>query len=1025
MSDKMKPLTISQLLNWILIEYHKYNSIFGISKENFYFHTSKNNLKIFGRGIDSQLGPAAGPHTQLAQNIIASYLTGGRFIELKTVQILDELEIKKPCIDAGDECYNIEWSQELLLDQSYEEYVKAWVLIHVIKKLFKLSDSAESGFIFNMSVGYNLEGIKSKKINSFIENMIDADKSQIFNKLIDQVKKILSDNYLSKVIKELNPDLIDIDGLLKSIPYNISDSMTLSTMHGCPPSEIEAIIKYLLEEKKLNTFVKLNPTLLGYDFINNVLTSLGYTYLSVPEIVFEKDMKMDAAIPMINRLQQCAESNNLNFGVKLSNTLPVDNSRPNLNEDEMYMSGRSLFPITINLALKLSTEFNGKLNISYSGGACSHNIKELAECGFFPITIATDLLKPGGYGRLKQMNNILTDIPLAGKVDIEKLKKLALMSFEDPEYKKDKRQIGSIKIPKYLPLFDCYIAPCREACPIGQDVPEYISLVKQERYKEALEIITARNPLPHITGYICDHQCMEHCTRWDYDNPVLIRDIKKEAAIKGFDEFINSYNFPENKNKVSSPVAIIGAGPAGLAAAYFLSRKGFEVTVFEKENNAGGIVRNVIPLFRLPAEAIDKDIKFIEKHGVRFVFGFDYNFSLTDLKKEGFQYILIAIGAGLSNRMELNDWNDNVIDAIDFLWEYHHRNTYELGKNVAVIGGGNSAMDGARAAKKCEEVENVYLIYRRTKEFMPADMEEFYAALEDGVVYKELLQPISFSEGLLKCQKMILGELDTDGRRKAIPVENNFVEIKVDTVISAIGEHADFNLLESNKIRVENNKTFVNNSNYETNIKNVFVCGDASKGPDTVVQAIADARKVTDEILSRENMLLPETVDFISEIENLNVKKSFVKNSLPTNLIEEADRCLMCSYECDKCIDVCPNRANVAVKISSNGFKDSHQIVHIDGLCNECGNCSTFCPYQGNPYKEKFTYFTNEIDFQESNNPGFVKITSPDGGKSYKIRLDGKIISLNSINQINLEEVPKDCVKVIEEIEKGYSFLML
>jgi putative selenate reductase len=1008
MSDKMTPLSTNQLLHWIVNEYESTRSIFGIKESNFFRPSAMNEFKMFGADLDTLVGPAAGPHTQMAQNIIASYLSGGRFIELKTVQILDELEIDKPCIDATDECYNIEWSQELRLNQSYEEYVKAWIVIHFLKRWLDLSNSEDAGFIFNMSVGYDLNGIKSEPIDKFINNLIDARGNYIFTETIDLLKGFLSSNKILKIKSII--DHFKNGEIINNISPLISNSITLSTMHGCPPDEIEAIATYLIKEKRLNTYVKLNPTLLGSEFVNGTLAELGYDYLSVNETAFKKDLKMQDAIPMIKRLQDLAGKNEVEFGVKLSNTLQVDNERANLKADEMYMSGRSLFPFTINLAQQLVKNLDENLNISYSGGASAENIHQLIQIGIKPVTVATDLLKPGGYGRLKQMAENSLAKKVYNKIDSELLNEIAKDSLTNRNYQKEKREITSIKVNSDLPIFDCYIAPCKEACPINQDVPEYINLVKGGYYKEAMDVITSKNPLPHITGYICDHQCMNHCTRWDYDEPVLIRDLKKEAAIKGFENFSKYYQYPNQVKENAIKAAIIGAGPAGLASAYFLSRAGVDVTVFEKEMNAGGIVKNVIPHFRLPAEAIEKDIRFIENHGVRFVFGYDYNFNLENLKEESYKYVVIAIGAGVSNTIHLNEANLNVLDAIDFLWEFHHKSDLNIGKNVAVIGGGNSAMDGARAAFRCDGVENVYLIYRRTIEFMPADMEEFYATLEDGVQYKELLQPVDFENGLLKCQKMKLGDYDSDGRRKVVVVEGEFIELEVDTVISAIGEHADFELLLNNKIKIDSNKTYKHSETFETNLKNIFVCGDASSGPATVVEAIADARKVSDEIISREKLQVHK-VKSNSEVDlnELNNKKSLVTVKQSPDMIAEANRCLMCSYECNKCVDVCPNRANVAVRINNSALKNSHQILHIDSLCNECGNCETFCPHKGKPYKNKITYYSNKSDI--GTNIGFF------------INQEGKVELVNydkiSINGTESSKLPNI---IVNELIKSLPF---
>lgn len=1035
----MQPVPFQNLLNWIFQEYVNQKSIFGIPSSKFYYAKEEHQDKIFDELLETPIGPAAGPHTQLAQNIICAYLTGGRFFELKTVQKLDELKIDKPCIDATDEGYNVEWSQELSLDESYDEYVKAWFLIHLIKDLLGLSKS-QRGFVFNMSVGYDLDGIKTSRMDRFIDELIDASKNGLFSEYKSVLRDQLNSSNVFKLLEngfgitqnKLEEIILDIE----IISPHISNSVTLSTMHGCPPQEIESIAKYLIKEKGLHTYVKLNPTLLGYDFVNDTLHKLGYYYIHLDKNSFDHDLQYQDAIPMINRLRSFASANRKIFGIKLSNTLGVKNTIQALPGDDIYMSGRSLYPLTINLAYKLTNEFNGEINISYSGGANNNNIKEILETGIRPVTFATELLKPGGYLRLSQIAETIeknsSKIEHSFRKNIAHLKILAEASLSDKNYTKEKREINSIKIQKSLPAFDCYIAPCQEACPIHQDVASYIKLVEQKRYEEAYELIVSKNPLPHITGYICDHQCMYHCTRWDYDEPVLIRDLKKEAALNGFnlymDKFKNDFSFNQNKIKV----AVIGAGPSGLSAAYFLAKAGFDVTIFEKEMNAGGIVQNVLPRFRLPKEAIEKDIEFIEKHGIRFVFGFNPNFSIDKLKKEGYKYIYIAIGAETSNKIKIDGDNENIFDAIEFLKDYHNDQLIKPGKFVAVIGGGNSAMDSARAATRYKRVKKVYLIYRRTKEQMSADKEEFFAALKEGVTFKELLLPLKFKNGTLTCQKMKLDKIADDGRKNVIPVDEEYEEIQIDSVISAIGESVNTKFLTKNKIQLENNRAKVSENN-ETMMENVFIGGDALRGPSTVVESIADGNKAAETIIKKENAKVGQysvKKYFVNDqqlFEDIRKRKGEIANQTYTNINLEAGRCLGCNFICNKCVEVCPNRANVAIMSNSDFSKDQYQIIHLDQLCNECGNCETFCPYQGAPYKEKFTFFKSKNDYIQSTNDGFffdenkdlttvnVKLKSETG--TITIDNGGEIVQTTISNRNEL-------IQLIKTFRRDYSFLI-
>ena len=977
----MREIPFRKLVKWVFEEYKNENSIFGIPKEKFFKKETDNKINLFEDDLDTPIGPAAGPNTQLTQNIITSYLCGGRFIELKTVQILDALEFPKPCIHAEDECYNTEWSTELTIESAFEEYVKGWLLLNIIQK--EILDIDKRSFMFNMSVGYDLEGIKSEKVNGFIEGMKDASKTDIFKEC-------------QSILKEEIQYFTNVDeNYIDNISPNICNSITLSTMHGCPPTEIEKICKYLISEKKVHTFVKMNPTLLGYEYVKNTLHKMGYHYIELKEESFTHDLQYDDGIAMVRRLKEFAAENNREFGVKLSNTLPVRITRSELPGEEMYMSGKSLFALTINLAYKLATEFQGDIKISYSGGADYFNIVRIFDTGIQPITVATTILKPGGYYRLKQMADELEGhlAKKFKKINLEKLKELAEEALEDADYAKERKIGESRKISSKLPLMDCFVAPCTVGCPIEQDVPEYTRLVGEGRHSEAFELIVSKNPLPFITGTICNHNCMTKCTRLDYDKSVHIRDLKKEAAQKGYQAFMNKTK--EDENKLHARVAIIGAGPSGLAAAYFLAKSGMDVTVFDKRHKPGGTVEHVIPEFRIARENITMDIELIKKMGVKFQLGISENFSIEDLRNQGFEYIYLAIGAAKSNPAQIEGAGDRVISAISFLEEYNNKVKLDLGKNVAVIGGGNTAMDAARAATRVKGVDKVYIVYRRTKEYMPADKEELVAAIDDDVIFKELLAPTSLAHGRLKCEIMELSEPDASGRRRPVSTGKT-AELEIDTILSAIGESVDIDILKKLGLEVDGKGSVkVNPATNETNIDKVFIGGDALTGPSTVVQAMAQGKKVAKEIIKQEQLEEGKdmVVDFVFDDEKRHPEVVERKGRLQGRAKEtqkEADRCLECNYICNVCTEVCPNRANVAVKLDDGRLKSINQVVHIDGMCNECGNCAIFCPHDGAPYKEKFTLFWSEEDFNDSKNDGFLVVEE---GKdtTFKVRVEGNV----------------------------------
>ena len=964
MSELMIPIPFKELMNWIMTEYRQEGSVFGVHRP---YVAGEKSLPIFGgERIETPFGPAAGPNTQLAQNIIAGYFAGARFFELKTVQKVDGADlaacISRPCILAEDECYNCEWSTELTVQQAYEEYVKAWCACHILSRVCGLGQP--DGFVFNMSVGYDLEGIKGPKIDKYLNEMMDASGTPIFQECI-------------KVLREMFPGEED---LIAAIPARISNSVTVSTLHGCPPDEIERIASYLITEKHLHTFVKCNPTLLGYQSARDILDGMGYDYIAFGEKHFNEDLQYADAIPMFRRLLALAGERGLEFGLKLSNTFPVDVKQGELPSEEMYMAGKSLFPLTIEMARRVSKEFDGRLRLSYSGGADFFNIDKLFQCGIWPITMATTELKPGGYQRFTQIGEKLEALAFHPftQVDVNKVEALALAIREDKYHVKAVKPLPRRKLYSKVPLVDCFTAPCKGGCPIGQDIPEYIELCRQGDYASALKVILEKNPLPFITGTICAHHCMDKCTRTFYDRSVQIRDTKLVAAERGYDQVMAQLRTPTPVYD-GKKVAVIGGGPTGMAAAYFCARAGVPTTLFEREAALGGVVRYVIPDFRISDEAIERDAALMRKMGVEVLLSTPAP-SVEELKRQGYTHILFAVGAWKPGRLDIPG---NVKPVIAWMRAVKSGKREALG-HVAVVGGGNTAMDAARLALRAG-AESSTLVYRRTKKYMPADAEELELAMADGVKFLELVSPVEQKDGKLLCRKMKLGEPDESGRRSPVDTGET-VEIPCDTVISAVGERVDDDELAAYGIHVGEK----GRPSFATNLPGVYTAGDVFRGPATVVEGIADAAAFAEEVVGHAHeAAIPEKA--IPSRESCIAKKGVLCESAK----REGDRCLVCNTVCQVCADVCPNRANVVVALPDG----RRQILHVDRMCNECGNCAVFCPYDSAPYKEKFTLFHDRAGFDESpDNQGFL----PLGDSKVLVRLDGKVeeIDLDETNDL-------------------------
>ena len=982
MSELMTPIPFRELMTWITTEYRRDGAVFGVHKP---YKAGVKKLPIFGETIETPFGPAAGPNTQLAQNIIAGYFAGARFFELKTVQKMDGADlaacINRPCILAEDECYNCEWSTELYVQQAFEEYVKAWCALKIMAKVYGLGDP--NGFVFNMSVGYDLAGIQGEKIDTFLNGMVDASKTPIFQECI-------------AVLKEFFPGESDY---IDTITPHVSGSVTVSTLHGCPPDEIERIASYLLEKKHLHTFVKCNPTILGYETARSILDSMGYDYIAFDDHHFKEDLQYSDAVPMFHRLQALADREGLEFGLKLSNTFPVDVKAGELPSEEMYMAGKSLFPLTTTMAAMMAKEFGGKLRLSYAGGADAFNIDKLFACGIWPITMATTELKPGGYQRFTQIGDKLDALdfkPFTG-VDVVGIEALSLAARSDKYHVKAIKPLPRRKLYEKVPLLDCFTAPCKGGCPIHQDIPEYIELCRKGAYASALRLITEKNPLPFITGTICAHNCMTKCMRNYYDEPVNIRATKLVAAEKGYDAYMSKITPPAPVTD-GRKVAVIGGGPTGMSAAYFVGRAGIPVTLFEKADRLGGIVRQVIPAFRISDEAIDKDVALMEKMGVEVKLNTEAP-SVAELKAQGYTHIFFAVGAWKAGRLDIPG---NVVPVIGWLRDMKAGKDVSLG-HVAVVGGGNTAMDAARAALRAGAKSST-LVYRRTKKYMPADAEELEMAIADGVEFLELVAPVEQKDGKLICEKMKLGDPDDKGRRQPVPT-GEMVEIPCDTVVSAVGEKVESEVFTRNGITVDEKGIPA----FKTNLEGVYAGGDAMRGPATVVEGIADAQYFANAVIGEAHKFaIPAKA--VATREEAVAKKGVLCESAKC----EGDRCLTCNVVCQVCADVCPNRANVVIELPDG----RQQILHVDRMCNECGNCAVFCPYDSAPYREKFTLFLTREGFDESvNNQGFL----PLGGTKVLVRLDSKVFEAD-LDAKN--DLPADIEVFIWTVLTKYAYLM-
>lgn len=1028
-TDCFTPLDAATLLRWMQHDLPN-KQLFGIGRELFFMPKPDDPFRMerYGKVLETPLGVAAGPHTQLAQNILSAWLCGARYIELKTVQVLDELNVAKPCIDMADEGYNCEWSQELKLDQSFEEYLKAFVLLYVLRDMLNLPVEAAPGkgpgFIFNMSAGYNLEGIKSPAVQRFLDRMENAE---------EDVKRIKAE------LAQLYPAIEKMP-----IPARLSDNLTVSTMHGCPPDEVESIGRYFITERRYHTTIKLNPTLLGPERLRDILnTQLGYD-VCVPDEAFGHDLKYNDGVAIIRNLAAAAETAGVAFGLKLTNTLETTNEKQNLPRSEgmVYMSGRSLHPISINLAERLQQEFDGKLDIAFSAGVDTFNVADTLACGLRPITMSSDILKPGGYGRLHQYLDTLraemrkagahtiaewekSRSPIAGNPGFANLVSYAAAVLgKHSRYHKERFPYVSVKTERPLPRFDCAAAPCMSGCPAEQDIPRYLDAVARGDFELAWRVITATNPFPNVQGMACNHQCQSRCTRINYDKPLMIREVKRFVAEK-MAEAASGVPAAQTGKRA----AVIGAGPAGLSCARFLAAQGVEVHLYEEKPVLGGMAGDAIPAFRLTGDSLRRDIDTILELGVRLHKDTPVDAALFDTLAEENDAVYIAVGAQESLPLGIpGEDAAGVLDQLSFLSAVRRCEPTGIGSHAVVIGAGNSAMDCARAARRLVgEDGSVTIAYRRTRKEMPADIEEIEAALDEGVRIVELCAPEEvLADGGrvsgLRCRRMRLVPDPDGGRPRPVPTDEAFT-LDADTLIVSIGQRVKAGFLpDAMTLKADPHTS-------QTSLPNVFAGGDAVRGASTLINAVADGRHAAETILARLGLSAQAATATPSDerrpdLDGLRIRQATrvmgpalperspenrldfdpaIRTLTEEEAMDESRRCLQCDLVCNVCTTVCPNRANVALlslpmphpvqvavrdgngvrveTLSNRRLEQSYQIVNIADACNECGNCATFCPSAGAPYRDKPRIHLSRESFD--NAPDGYRLASP-------ARLEGK-----------------------------------
>lgn len=513
------------------------------------------------------------------------------------------------------------------------------------------------------------------------------------------------------------------------------------------------------------------------------------------------------------------------------------------------------------------------------------------------------------------------------------------------------------------------VAPCREACPAGVNVPLYVRYIREGRFDDALAVVRQSIPFPAVCGYACAHPCESKCARAQYDEPVAIRILKRAAADYGLTALTRQK--PQAVRSTGKKVAVVGAGPGGLTAAYYLAGLGHKVTVLEALPEAGGMLRYAIPGYRLPNAVIDGEIDVVRGLGVEIKT--NTKVSAPENLLSEYDAVLLATGTWLSVKMKV-DGDANALDGLTFLQQVNSGNPPCLGAKVVVIGGGDTAIDSARTARRLGAKE-ITILYRRSRAEMPAALEEVIDAIEEGLSIEFLTAPVNVSKGKITCVRMKLGRKDASGRPAPTAIAGSEFSLPCDTVITAVGQLSSAAELT---LAAAENGTVKVDANFATSRTGIFAAGDVVTGPASIIQAIAQGRQAAaavDKYLGGKGVIAEEpvvdsparqqptpagqtrtyvdTVEFGSRLNSFSlVEQGYSQNSAR----REARRCLGCdqvthSVEVDlaacKACGYCQDACGLGIFQQSKTFNDrGYQPMEAVGgdRCVGCLRCFYACP---------------------------------------------------------------------------------
>lgn len=930
----------AELAGEILAEFRSRGTVLGVQPHAV---ESQASGRFLGTHVANLVGVAASPHMRLATGIVAAYAAGGRVFELKTAQPQTEESLPLSCMLLPHESRQVAHGQDLPLAQALQEYIKAYLLIEVLSQELGFAGCGRS-FHFSMGVGGRLHHLQTEEMHRFISTLLQAEESDIWQ----QSMSWLHDNLhlFSRVDEQF----------LAGLQPRICTSATLFADYGCTAAEMEEMVCWLMQEYSLPVQLKLHPTVLGLERAQQVLDEQGFDDLTLDAAAFAVDPALEELTAMLRRLHKFAAEQSIGFGIKLATPLPL--LQKAASGDRLLLSGRAVYPLVVSLAAELSAVFLGRISCSFSSGVDAHNAARLLKAGISPLTCGAALYRAEGLHYLSRMADIAAKAAPPPYLDTAALRQMAADARQDDYYCRRERVEPQSRAR--APLFDCQIAACQSSCPLQQDNPAIAAALAAGDKQQAARLLLAANPLPHLTAELCPKMCRKTCfCRFSPEEADIDRlhALAAQAAAEVISEFVPPRN-------TLGKAAIVGGGVAGLAAAAFLQRAGWQATVFDRQAEFGGKVYSTIPAYKLKAESLQADVELVRALGAQL----EKMYDVADVGKLRREYDAVILAIGTAKPLIPQLEAGRAQDAVSFLTQLKQGSLPEISGHVCVLGGGNTAIDTACSALQLPGVSSASIIYRRDRHNITTDAASLSRAEAQGVRFRPLLSAIAWQDGQLDCDIMRLGAADEQGRR--LPeMSGEIISIPCDYLLSATGEQVFTSFYQALMISVDEQGLPVINECGETNRSNLYIIGDGARGPSNIPQVIADAKRAVS-ALTGCSFDLPPTQEEKQE-ENIEKAKNIGEGESKQADSDEFLRCRQCGGHCGLCVNVCPTRANRLLMINNK-----QQMIHFADLCNNCAACIHICPAQGRPHMDKFTVFGNRISFNDSRNEGIALLSN-------------------------------------------------